>query len=73
MNNMNLLTKYASKCTQYWYWLIEKFSSKFVYLKASANNLADILSQLDTADSKHIAEALYILDTKDVYDICDIL
>jgi hypothetical protein len=44
MNNMNLLTKHASKCTQYWYWLIEKFSSKFVYLKASANNLADILS-----------------------------
>ena len=62
INNVNLLTKHVSKCIQYWRWLIEEFSPKFVYLKGLANNLADALSRLDRG--KDIAQALYILDTE---------
>ena len=63
INNVNLLTKHVSKCIQYWRWLMEEFSPKFVYLKSLANNLANTLSRLDIG--KDIAQALCILDTKE--------
>ena len=47
-NNVNLLTKHTLKCMQHQCQLIEEFGLKFVYLKGSANNLVDSLSQLDT-------------------------
>ena len=64
MNNMNLLTKSISKYIQHWHQLIEEFSSKFIYLRDSANNLANVLSQSDTAEQ--IVEALYALDTENL-------
>jgi len=43
---------------------MEEFGPKFVYLKGSANNLADALSRLDTG--KEVAEALCLLESEDV-------
>ena len=64
MNNVNLPRKYVTKRMQYWYWLMEEFGLKYIYLKGSANNLADTLSWLDTG--KDVTEVLCILDTTEV-------
>ena len=49
---------------------MEEFSLKFIYLKDSANKLANALSQLDTG--KDVTEVLYVLDTAIVVStICD--
>ena len=61
MNNVNPLTKHASKRMQHWRWLMEEFGPKFIYLKRSANNLADTLSKLDTG--KDVAQVLCVLNT----------
>ena len=43
---------------------MEEFSLKFMYLKGLANNLAHVLSCLDTG--KDVTEVIYILDTTKV-------
>ena len=48
MSNINPITKYTSKQVEYWYQIIEEFRPAFVYLKGLANNLANVLSYLDT-------------------------